>query len=226
MIKRIRLIMKNGSLIKSIIYNFKYLAFRQAIRLPLIIAKSCSIKGKGNIKIPSDKNLKIYIGQKSLQWDSEKRNYTHIFLEGTLEFKRNVFIGLGTKIEVNENAYLILGENLTITGNSKIICKNYIEFGKDNLISWDTLFLDSDGHTIVSNKHKNYDGKIVIGDHVWIGSNCTLKKNTFIPNNIVIASNSVVNGKYEVENTILAGNIAKIVKENINWSIDIPEKGN
>lgn len=224
MLKRIKLILQKGSFIKSIYYNFKYLTFGQAFNFPLIVAKNCTINGNGKIKLPKYKNLKIYLGQKTLKWDNEKKNYTYIFVNGILEFTGDIFVGLGTKIEVSENAYLKFGKSVTLTGNSKIICKNNIEFGDDNLISWDTLFLDSDGHTIISNNTKNNDGKIKIGNHVWIGCNTTVKKNTVIANNVVVASNSVLVKEYKGENIILAGNIAKTVKENIEWSIDIPKR--
>ena len=57
---------------------------------------------------------------------------------------------------------------------------------------------------------------MVIGNKVWIGCNVTILKNTFVGNNCVIAAGSVVKGTFP-DNTLIAGNPAKAVKQNVDW---------
>lgn len=53
-------------------------------------------------------------------------------------------------------------------------------------------------------------GKIVIGNNVFIGINCTILPNTFIGDNCIIGAGSVVRGKFP-ENSVILGNPAKPV---------------
>ena len=54
--------------------------------------------------------------------------------------------------------------------------------------------------------------EIKIGDNVWIGWNCTVLKGVQIGKNSVVAAGSVVlRGKYP-NNSLIAGNPAKVVK--------------
>lgn len=55
---------------------------------------------------------------------------------------------------------------------------------------------------------------IIIGENVWIGADVRINKGVIIGNNSIVASASVVT-KDVPENCIVAGNPAKIVKENI-----------
>ncbi len=225
--KNLKIIIKKGSILKSLIYNFKYLPFHQEINLPLIVFKNAEVRGKGKIEILNfEKNIKVYIGGETLNWLNVSKEYTNIYIEkdGIIQFGKGVFLGCGTKIEVDHNAKLVLDENNVFTGKTTIVCKNDISFGKNNLISWENLFMDSDGHSISYEGRKNFLGKIKIKDNVWIGCRCTIKKNTFISSNNVIASNTVLSGTYEKEKTIISGNPAKIVKQGVSWSYESPSK--
>ncbi len=53
-------------------------------------------------------------------------------------------------------------------------------------------------------------GKIVIGNNVSIGSNCTILPNTVIGNNCIIGAGSVVRGRFP-DDSVIVGNPAKIV---------------
>ena len=64
------------------------------------------------------------------------------------------------------------------------------------------------------NKVKGMNG----GNHVWLGMNSTVLKNSFVPDNSVVGWGSVYSKNKETRtNCAFAGNPAKIVKENINW---------
>ena len=54
--------------------------------------------------------------------------------------------------------------------------------------------------------------------------NITILKNTKIPSNSVVAQGSTVTKKFDTENIIIAGNPAKIVKENTIWDRKKPEE--
>lgn len=120
---------------------------------------------------------------------------------------------------------LIIGKNFACCGADIYMHderNNSIEIGDNCLLSFDIVLWPSDGHTIfdkVSKKILNPGGKIIIGDHVWIGMGVNIMKNTYIPNDCVVGARSLVNKEFEKQNCIIAGIPAKIIKENINWDI-------
>jgi acetyltransferase-like isoleucine patch superfamily enzyme len=92
-----------------------------------------------------------------------------------------------------------------------------LTIGDNCLISWDCQFLDDDFHEIIYANKKNSENSIKIGNNVWIGCGVKIYKGTVIQDNCVIASNSIVRGVFNSQNSLIGGNPAKIIKENINW---------
>jgi acetyltransferase-like isoleucine patch superfamily enzyme len=132
--------------------------------------------------------------------------------------KDNVDFGQGTRI-VNSGE-LCIGRNLMIKANSSIVCHKKISFGDDVLVSWDTLFMDIDHHTIYNldlpERQINQPSEIVIGNHVWIGCRCLILKGSTIADNCVVAAGAVIAGHNDRKNCVLRGD-HMIIREGINW---------
>lgn len=65
-----------------------------------------------------------------------------------------------------------------------------------------------------------------IGDNVYIGPGAIIFGDIVIPDNVTIGANATVNKSFEIENCVLAGTPAEIVKTNMpNW-ITFNNKGN
>lgn len=64
---------------------------------------------------------------------------------------------------------------------------------------------------------KNPVAPISIGNHVWIGTNAIILKGVDIGDGAVVAAGAVVTRSVPPR-CIVAGNPAKIVKENVEWS--------
>ncbi len=65
--------------------------------------------------------------------------------------------------------------------------------------------------------HKPEFDPIIIGDNVYVGSNCLFQMGTRIPDNSALGMGSVVINPIENENTLIAGVPAKVVKENFDY---------
>lgn len=215
MLKKIKKI----GIIKTIMLNFKLFKFSEAIKFPILVSKNTKIELLKDSKIVV-KTLKIgiiKIGFGDVGIFDFDRESTKIENKGTIVFNGYANIGFGSKI-INEG-YLEFGNDFVITAKTNIWCKKKIKFGKNVLISWDNLIMDTDAHHIIdrySNSKLNDDGEINISDNVWIGCSSLILKNTFIGSNNIIAAKSKISGKFLEEYCIVGENL-KVLKKNIIW---------
>jgi acetyltransferase-like isoleucine patch superfamily enzyme len=147
-----------------------------------------------------------------------KKDVTLFNIQGKLIINGGASIGRGCRLDVGENARVEIGNNSYINPFSMLIIQHGLRIGENCSISWNCQFLDDDFHSLEYEGKKNLpDNAIVVGDHVWIGSNVSIYKGTSIGNGSVVASNSVLKDKFLEENVLIAGNPARIVKKNIRW---------
>ena len=216
----------HGSILRTIRYNFNYLPWKCAIELPMLVGRNTKISGRGHIEIsyPRKSNPHIYIGGKALQWMDE-REATVIRVDGLLRINEEIYIGKGCRFEIGEEGVLELQKGTNFTGLSTVVCRNRITFGERDLISWNTLFMDSDAHTIVgADGKKNQSKSVTIDDHVWIGAKSTVLKGTYIGRDVVVAAGSIVHGKYKQTPCVIGGNPAVVIKNEITWDIGCPDR--
>jgi acetyltransferase-like isoleucine patch superfamily enzyme len=223
MIMNLFTFIRNISILKTICFNFNYFAFKDAIRLPAFIYRRTKINSlKGKIIIKSDiKTGMIRLGMPNLGNQDLKYSRTIWDVKGKIVISGDAIIGRGSKISIGKDGILFIGKHFTITGCSDIICHKSITFGDDCLLAWDILMMDTDFHLIQDEKGNiiNSPKPIVIGNHVWIGCRSTILKGVSIPNNNIVASNSVITKTFEVENCVIGGHgaTAGIIKRNVNW---------
>lgn len=96
-----------------------------------------------------------------------------------------------------------------------------LTIGKDCMFSSNVEINTGEGiHLIFDKTTGEYldivDG-IKIGNHVWVGKNVCLLKNTSIEDGCIVGLNSVVTKKFQEQNAVIAGNPAKICKKDIYW---------
>ena len=102
-----------------------------------------------------------------------------------------------------------------------------VKIGDNCVFARNILIRPSDGHSIFdkdSKELKNPGKSIEIGNHVWIAGNSAILKGVHILDNCVIGHGSVVTKNTTEPNSVYAGNPAKCVKSNINWSNVAPDK--
>lgn len=123
-----------------------------------------------------------------------------------------------------DNQTLEIGEGTSIESARFFLCSTggKCTIGNDCMFSSEIQIRSGDGHQIIDNETKEIlnDKKISleIGNHVWVSFGSTILKNSKIHDNSVIAAQSVVCKKFETGNIVIAGNPAKIVKNNVNWN--------
>ena len=166
--------------------------------------------GKNNsIEITNNKTLKLVNNTIYMSGNNNK-----------LIIKENVIIRNSTIEIVGDNCTIIIENNCMIGDNSYLSCKDNstLTIKEHCGLSRNVKIMTSDGHPIFQNgKCINKAQDVTINHKVWIADNVTILKGVNIGANSVIGIGSIVT-KSAPENVILAGNPAKIVKENITWS--------
>ena len=128
------------------------------------------------------------------------------------------------RIIIEPYSKLLIGNNLQCT-NSNLLIRS-IE-GKSIHIGNDCLFADpsiynADYHGIYNKKtgdRINYPKDVFIGDRVWLGLRSIILKGVKInPDSIVGAGSLVLGGEYP-PNSMIAGNPAKVLREDVCWDM-------
>lgn len=177
--------------------------------------KISKLGGKVEIKAPVTAGVKIGFGHLGIMDDCREKAIWEN--SGTVIFDSIANLNVGSRIICGHDATLTFGKDVIFTGKSSIICWNDIRIGRECLISWDCLIIDTDFHKIFKDGiQTNPNQPIEIKDHVWVGCRSTILKGATIPCDSIIAAGSIVSKKLEHEGCTYFGNV--IGREGINWS--------
>jgi acetyltransferase-like isoleucine patch superfamily enzyme len=178
----------------------------------LLLHQNVKLKGVKNI----DAMEKIEVGI-AYNGFIHKTDKTFLNINGKLRIKGKYSIGRGCRFDIGENAIVTIGTGGQMNCNTILIIMHKLTIGENCVISWNCQFLDDDFHEISYLERRKSENSIIIGNNVWIGCGVRIYKGTVIPNGCVIASDSVVKGVFHVENSLIGGIPAKVIKERIKW---------
>ena len=216
--KMVKLIRYIAGIPKSIYVNFRLLPFNQAIYLPIMVSRKTKLQSlSGKAHIDKLKTGIIRIGFGGTDMLDYRYDRPILKITGDIHFKGKAKIGIGAKLLVNGSLHL--GKNFNVTGDALIICSKKISFGDDVMIAWRSIIMDTDQHQIY-NKEKeciNEDKEISVGDNVWIGASSMILKGAEINNGCIIGANTTITKSFNNEDSIIAGNPAKVLKTEIQW---------
>lgn len=144
-------------------------------------------------------------------------NVSDVKIEGDCEIKDDFII-------YTQGGNIVIGKKTYIGKDARLACgKNtYIHIGDNCLISSNIIIRAFNGHSLFDmNKKENISMKdnryVKIGNHVWIGMNSTILFPAEIGDGCVIGAISLVKNKKFPNNCVIAGNPAKVIRENVEW---------
>ncbi|MEN0054755.1 MAG: acyltransferase [Mucilaginibacter sp.] len=187
--------------------------YKVCYKITVLSSSNTYVEGMANIK--SGGTLKI--GLKKLGF-TFKKDATYLNIRGKLNIRGDYSIAKGCRFDIGPQGVVNIGSGGFINANSLLIIMHKLTIGDDCSISWNTQFLDDNFHQLeYEGKKDDKNNEIAIGNHVWIGCNCFFYKGSRIPDNCIVAANSVVKDAFYEENTLIGGNPAKVIKRNVNW---------
>ena len=215
------------SILPTIWFNFHYLPFRQAVRLPILLYKPKLLACKGRVMIQAEKLRTGMIVLGKYECSIYPNNGITFENKGTVIFGGDIYIGNNSFISVGKTGKVVLGDRLGATSSLKIVSYCEVVLEEKVRCGWETLVMDTDFHRLTmqdgSPSPKAY-GKIRIGKGCWLGTKTMVMKNTVLPPYCVTAANSLLNKPYDCpEKSLLAGQPARLKKTGVYRDIDNDE---
>lgn len=159
------------------------------------------------------KNCKFIIHANNANYEIKNVNFMH----DVLVFSRwgdNQSFCFGDDSDVNGMEVFLMEQNAAAT------------IGDHTIMSTDIVIRPTDIHTLIDNKTgeviNSIKHKISIGNHCWISQGVTLLKGAIVPDDCVVGANSLVTKEFKKSHTVIAGNPAKEIREDVSWSIETP----
>lgn len=117
---------------------------------------------------------------------------------------------------------IVIGKDFTMEGGEIAATEGEaITIGEDCMFSSYVEIRNGDSHVILdkeTGKRTNYAKSVTIGNHVWLTAHVRVLKGSVIPDECIVGNSSVLSGKFDTPNSVLAGNPAKQVKTRITWN--------
>lgn len=132
-------------------------------------------------------------------------------------------LSYGVTIEVLPGA-LLDSKFFTMNSNSVLISAEKITLGQDVMIARNVVIYDSDFHSILNQDGKvsNMPKPVIIGDHVWLGTNVIVLKGAKIGNDSIISAHAVLSSNIP-EQTIYGEELTVKMRKNIGgWERRAP----
>jgi acetyltransferase-like isoleucine patch superfamily enzyme len=130
-------------------------------------------------------------------------------------------INIGNETKIQSGNGFIGGGIFTIGTNSRIINNHHFDLCNNIQIGNNTWIAGKNSqfwtHGSIHTKSCNKDLGIVIKDDVYVGSSVCFAPGVQVAATNLIGLGSVIAGIFDESETIIAGNPAKVVKQNINW---------
>ncbi len=171
----------------------------------------CIIHNEGKIAV---KGIFI-LGSKKIP---NSKAETRLWIEkgGVFETTGPVEIGYGSDLQVFENAHLTIGGNSNINSSGIIICGESITLGNESRMGRGVTIRDNNGKHYIDIPGYKTSRPIITEDHVWYGEGATIMQGVKIGQGSIVSAKSVVVSNVP-PHTIVSGNPAQVVQEDIRW---------
>lgn len=122
------------------------------------------------------------------------------------------------------NATVLVGEETTATWMASIDARNggIVVAGRDGMWAAGSSMMTDDTHAIrdaeTGKRINKYGGRIMLGDHVWLGEQTKLMGDCRIGDDCVVGMGSFVKNVALPPNTVSVGRPARPIRSGVTWS--------
>lgn len=169
------------------------------------ISRSANVEIEGPVKFGLRKFKKSKIETKLL-----------VGARAHLKFEGAFRVAYGADIEVFSNAELILGSDSGGNTGLTLICGDKIKLGSHTFYGRDVSIRDTNGGHIIAQQGFKNTNPVIVGDFVWLCSECKIMPGVKIGDGTIVGSNSVVIAPLP-SRVLVTGFPAKIIDTDISW---------
>jgi acetyltransferase-like isoleucine patch superfamily enzyme len=131
---------------------------------------------------------------------------------------------IGSKTSIHSGNVIHGNANFFIGTNSRIINNHFFDLHHNILIGNNTWIAGKNSqfwtHGSIYTKCGTKDLSITIKNDIYIGSACCFAPGVVIGNENLVGLGSVVTNKFLESKTIIAGNPASVVRQDIDWRVN------
>ena len=191
-------------IVPTLYFNFHYLPFRQAIRLPIVLYKPHLVMVRMGFRIVS-----LYPNN-GITW--EDKGATIVF-RGSCVIGNDSYVSLGTKTKVD------FGHGFAARAGFKLASYAGITFNRFTRFGWGCLCMDTNFHPVYNRETKAckpVSGPIVIGEYNWFGTGCKVMHSVTTPERCIFGMGTVVTrGCVKKSYCVMGGSPVRILSENV-----------
>lgn len=214
--------------IPSIIFNFRFLPLKQAIRLPIWLNKPHLYKMKAKIRIDASNIKPGMIKLGGFGGHIYPNNGIHLTLwGGVIIFKGTCEIGNNSFIVLGKDAVVTFGDHFVASTSLKLVSFKNVEFGEYVRLGWGVIVMDTNFHPLYDMEKKKFKkayGPIKIGNNNWISSQCKVLHSVETPHHCIFGFGSLVTRGCEFESYavhggsplhVLSRNVERVIGQDI-----------
>lgn len=217
---------------QTIYFNFRYLPFKIAVKLPILLYKPKFISLRGTVKIePVDGKISfgmIRLGfrrcgiypNNGLSWENHG---------GTCIFNGPCGIGNDSYLSFGKGTEVHFGYDFLSNAGLKLVSTRGISFGKSTRLGWGCLVMDTNFHPlydIEKQKFKKASGRINIGDYNWFGTECKIMHSVETPERCIFGMGTIVTRGCTMKSyCVMGGSPVKVLSENVMRIIGQDQEG-
>lgn len=218
------LVLRRLNVLKTLWFNFRTLPLRQAVRLPVWIygrVSFVSLRGKVEIRSPHISPAMIHLGFPEDMYFNPKYGGV-IYNDGKLVFEGKLIAACGYNFRTYPDGSIHFGKEIKMGDRVNFISRAAgIRIGDYTRIAFETVVMDSGFHFIRqldSPLVHSVDAQVALGRYNWVSNRSVVGKGTRTPDNLIVASGSLLNKDYTPsvpEYSLIGGTPAKLIKTGI-----------
>lgn len=206
---------------KTLLFNFRYLPLRQAVKLPILVSHRVAICDfGGTVTVRGEaRSASVLLGFGNVGVYDYRRARSVWQVAGDVIFDGPVRLGHGFKLSVV--GQVTFGAGFVAPAECRIVCRDRITFGRGIAVSWEAMIMDTDFHFLSADEAGDYpprDAPIVVGDHVWICARALILKGVTLADGVVVAAGAIVPNSVDEPHALVGGNPARVLRKGVRWS--------
>lgn len=217
------LALRRLNVLKTLWFNFRTLPFRQAVRLPVWIygrVSFVSLRGRVEIRAERISPAMIHLGFPEDMYFNPKYGGV-IYNDGKIIFEGEFSSACGYNFHTYEGGEIVFGKKTHAGAKINMVSRRKITIGDFTRFGFDVLVMDTGFHYVKNMENSRVSdtaGEVVFGKYNWISTRTVVFKGTRTPDNLIVASGSLLNKDYTAsvpEYSLVGGTPAKLIKTGV-----------